>query len=154
MKVTILRRMPPKAKPGNLLSRVRKIAMALPDTEESTRLGGSPHFYVRGKIFTGCGHEGGVWSFGAKVGLELQSLLVARDGIHIAKYVGRYGWISVDEDALQNEDELRHLIELSYDLISAKAPGGKLAAASQHAAPKQAAPKHTATMAAKKAAKK
>jgi predicted DNA-binding protein (MmcQ/YjbR family) len=154
MKVTILRRMPPKAKPGNLLSRVRKIAMALPDTEESTRLGGSPHFYVRGKIFTGCGDEGGVWSFGAKVGLELQSLLVARDGIHIAKYVGRYGWISVDEHALQNEDELRHLIELSYDLISAKAPGGKLAAASTRTAPKQAAPKHTATTAAKKAAKK
>ncbi|MGK0349627.1 MAG: putative DNA-binding protein (MmcQ/YjbR family) [Planctomycetota bacterium] len=149
MMVTILRRMPSKAKPSNLLSRVRKIAMALPDTEESTRLGGSPHFYVRGKIFTGCGDEGGVWSFGAKVGLELQSLLVVRDGIHIAKYVGRYGWISVDEHALQNEDELRQLIELSYDLISAKAPGGKLAAA-----PKQAAPKHTATMAAKKAAKK
>ncbi|MFT4514547.1 MAG: putative DNA-binding protein (MmcQ/YjbR family) [Planctomycetota bacterium] len=132
--------MSPKAKPGNLLSRVRKIAMALPDTEESSRLGGSPHFYVRGKIFSGCGDEGGVWSFGAKVGLELQSVLIQREGIHIAKYVGRYGWISVDEHAVQDEGELRQLIELSYDLISAKAPGGK----------KKAAPKPAAKKAAKK----
>ena len=81
--------MSPKAKSGNLLSRVRKIAMALPDTEESSRLGGSPHFYVRCKIFAGCGDETGVWAFGVKVGLELQSLLIEREGIHVAKYVGR-----------------------------------------------------------------
>ena len=135
--------MSPKAKSGNLLDRVREIALSLPDTEESSRLGGSPHFYVRGKIFTGCGEESGVWSFGAKVGLELQSLLIEREGIHVAKYVGRYGWISVDESALQDEAELRQLIELSYDLISAKAPGGKKKAA-----------KKIAKIGAKKAAKK
>ena len=55
----------------DLLSRVRQIALALPDTEESTRLGGSPHFYVRGKIFAGCA-EGPAASLGVKVGLELQ----------------------------------------------------------------------------------
>lgn len=81
---------------------------------------------------------------GPQVGLELQSLLVEREGIHIAKYVGRYGWITVDEHALQNEDELRHLIELSYDLVSAKAPGGK----------KKPTPQKPAATVAKKAAKK
>lgn len=135
--------MSPKAKSGNLLDRVREIALSLPDTEESSRLGGSPHFYVRGKIFTGCGEESGVWSFGAKVGLELQSLLIEREGIHVAKYVGRYGWISVDESALQDEAEMRQLIELSYDLISAKAPGGN-----------KKATKKIAKQGAKKAAKK
>jgi len=118
-----------KSNAGNLLARVRKIAMSFPDTEESSRLGGSPHFYVRGKIFAGCGDEGGTWSFGVKVGLELQSILVERPGIHVAKYVGRYGWISVDEDALQDEAELRRLVEMSYELISSKAPGGKKKAA-------------------------
>ena len=127
--------MSPKAKSGNLLDRVREIALSLPDTKESSRLGGSPHFYVRGKI--------GVWSFGAKVGLELQSLLIEREGIHVAKYVGRYGWISVDESALQDEAEMRQLIELSYDLISAKAPGGNKKVA-----------KKIAKQGAKKAAKK
>ena len=117
-----------KAAAVDLLSRVRQIALSFPDTEESSRLGGSPHFYVRGKIFAGCGDETGGWAFGVKVGLELQSLLIERDGIHVAKYVGRYGWISVEEHALQDDDELFRLIELSYDLISAKAPGGKKAA--------------------------
>ncbi|MCK5943234.1 MAG: MmcQ/YjbR family DNA-binding protein [Planctomycetes bacterium] len=112
-----------KSKGGSLLERVRAVALALPDTEESDRLGGSPHFYVRGKIFAGCGDEDGGWAVGMKVGLELQSILIQRDGIEVAKYVGRYGWISVAEEALQGDDELRELVELSYGLVSAKAPG-------------------------------
>jgi predicted DNA-binding protein (MmcQ/YjbR family) len=106
-----------------LLDRVRRLALALPDTEESSRLGGEPHFYVRGKIFTGCGRGDGGWSFGVKVGLERQALLVTRPGIRVAKYVGRYGWIEVDEAALTGADELRHLIELSYSLIAPGAAG-------------------------------
>lgn len=105
------------AKP-DLLQRVRRICLALPDTEESSRLGGSPHFYVRGKIFAGCGEEDGTWAFGVKVGLELQSLLIERPGITVAKYVGRYGWITVEERALQDEAELQRLLNLSYGLIS------------------------------------
>lgn len=112
------------ARKDNLLERVRTICLALPETEESSRLGGSPHFYVRGKIFAGCGDDGGSWGIGVKVGLELQSLLVERPGITVAKYVGRYGWISVEESALQDDDELRRLLELSYELVEANAPGG------------------------------
>ena len=115
------------AKP-NLLERVRKICLALPDTEESSRLGGSPHFYVNGKIFAGCGEEDGAWGFGCKVGLELQSILVQRPGITVAKYVGRYGWISVDEEALQDEAELQRLLHLSYDLITGKRADGDVPA--------------------------
>jgi len=115
--------MSPGARRQTLLDRVRTIALALPETEESDRLGGSPHFYVRGKIFAGCGDEQGSWGCGVKVGLELQSLMVQRDGIEVAKYVGRYGWIRVAEHALQGDAELRQLVELSYDLVSAKAPG-------------------------------
>lgn len=107
-------------KKPNLLERVRRIALALPATEESSRLGGSPHFYVNGKIFAGCGEEDGEWGFGCKVGLELQSLMITRLGITVAKYVGRYGWISVDEAALQDEAELERLIWLSYELIAGK----------------------------------
>lgn len=114
-----------------LLDRVRRIALALPHTEESSRLGGSPHFYVHGKIFTGAGEADGKWSFGAKVGLERQAILVTRPGIHVAPYVGRYGWITVDEDALESEGELRALIELSYELVAAKVPKAKRRTAKQ-----------------------
>ncbi len=125
------------AKP-NLLERVRRICLALPDTEESSRLGGSPHFYVGGKIFAGCGEEDGEWGFGVKVGLDLQSLLIARPGIHVAKYVGRYGWISVEERALQDEAELKRLLLLSYDLISG---GGSICSTEKPAKEKTTAKK-------------
>ncbi|MEO6597364.1 MAG: MmcQ/YjbR family DNA-binding protein [Planctomycetota bacterium] len=148
----------------NLLERVRRICLALPDTEESSRLGGSPHFYVGGKIFAGCGEEDGAWGFGVKVGLELQSLMVTRPGIHVAKYVGRYGWISVDEEALQGEAELQHLIHLSYELITGKAgsvcstkPAAKKKGADKKAPMKTPAKKPVekpAKKKAKKAAKK
>ena len=101
-----------RAKPGRsaLLARVRRICGALPDTEESSRLGGQPHFYVRGKIFAGCGEENGGWCVGMKVGLELQSLLVKRPGFLVAKYVGRYGWITVEERGLADDAELERLV--------------------------------------------
>ena len=116
----------------DLLQRVRRICAELPDTEESSRLGGEPHFYVGGKIFAGCGSDGGAPCVGLKVGLELQSLLVTRPGIHVAKYVGRYGWISVEQQALADDAELERLLKLSYGLITGEGmcgPGAKPAAA-------------------------
>lgn len=108
----------------DLLTRVRSICHALPDTEESDRLGGT-HFYVRGKIFAGCGDDEGGWRLGVKVGLELQSILITRPGFHVAKYVGKHGWISVEEGALQGDEEMRTLVQRSYELIAAGAPKAK-----------------------------
>lgn len=123
----------------DLLQRVRAICLALPDTEESDRLGG-PHFYVRGKIFAGCGDDEGGWRLGVKVGLELQSILITRPGFHVAKYVGKHGWISVEAEALQDDAELRTLVRCSYDLIAAGAPAAK----AQRAKPRPTAKKATA----------
>lgn len=122
----------------DLLTRVRKVALALPDTEESTRLGGEPHFYVRGKIFAGAHVEAGGGTMGVKVGLERQAILITRPGIEVAKYVGRYGWISVAESALSGDAELRDLVELSYELVASKLPGANV---SRSAARKKAAKK-------------
>lgn len=119
---------PAKSKPARaraaalpLLERVRRIALALPDTTESSRLGGSPHFYVRGKIFCGCGEEDGRAGIGVKVGLDRQALLIQQPGYTIAKYVGRYGWVDVDESVLRSDRTLRDLIERSYALIAGAA---------------------------------
>ena len=103
----------------DLLARVRRLCLAKADTEESARLGGEPHFYVGGKIFAGCGIENGVWCVGMKVGLELQSVLITRPGFRIAKYVGKHGWITVEEPALQSDAELSELLQRSYQLIAA-----------------------------------
>ena len=117
-------------KKPDLLARVRRICSALPDTEESSRLGGEPHFYVRGKIFAGCGAELGVASVGMKVGLDLQAILIQRPGIHVAKYVGKHGWITVEERALADDAELERLLHRSYELIAARPPGRAKAAPS------------------------
>ena len=111
----------------DLLTRVRRLCLAKPDTEESTRLGGEPHFYVRGKIFAGCSIENGVWCVGMKVGLELQSVLITRPGFRVAKYVGKHGWITVEERALQDDAELAKLLRLSYELIAAGTAKKKVA---------------------------
>ncbi len=105
----------------DLLARVRRICAKLPGTEQSSRLGGEPHFYVGGKIFCGCGTEDGAASVGMKVGLDLQAVLITRPGFRVAKYVGKHGWINVDDSALADDAELERLIRRSYDLITGAA---------------------------------
>ncbi len=112
----------------DLLTRVRRLCLAKPNTEESARLGGEPHFYVGGKIFAGCGVEDGVGCVGMKVGLELQSVLITRPGFRVAKYVGKHGWITVEERALQDDAELAELLQRSYELIAAGKAKKKVAA--------------------------
>lgn len=130
-----------------LLDRVRSFCLGLPATEESARLGGEPHFYVNGKIFAGCGIEDGRWCVGMKVGLDLQPILVSRPGFRIAKYVGKHGWITVEEQALADDAELRQLLQRSYELIAAgkgrRKVGGGVArtAALQPAAKAKGAPR-------------
>jgi predicted DNA-binding protein (MmcQ/YjbR family) len=101
-----------------LLQRVRRLCLAKADTEESSRLGGEPHFYVNGKIFAGCGPENGVPCVGMKVGLDLQAILIQRPGFRIAKYVGKHGWITVEGPALADDDELAELLQRSYALVA------------------------------------
>ena len=121
---------------NDLLARVRKFCLSLPNTEESTRLGGEPHFYVGGKIFAGCGDDGAGAQVGMKVGLDLQAILVTRPGFHVAKYVGKHGWISVDAAALADDAELHRLLRISYDLIA----GGKARTAAKKPSKPRAKP--------------
>jgi predicted DNA-binding protein (MmcQ/YjbR family) len=128
----------------DLLTRVRSYCLSLPDTEESSRLGGEPHFYVGGKIFAGCGREDGIWCVGMKVGLELQSLLVTQPGFRVAKYVGKHGWVTVEAKAVPTDKELHRLLQISYDLIT----GGS----ASKMKPSKAAPRKAAAPAKRKAA--
>ena len=49
--------------------------------------------------------------------------LIEREDIRPAPYVGRYKWVLLDRlDALP-DGELRELIQQSYEMVAAKAPG-------------------------------
>jgi predicted DNA-binding protein (MmcQ/YjbR family) len=81
-------------------------------------------FKVRGKIFAFLGHHdhAGVT---VKVPPDEIDRLLAFPYIKRSRYIGRYGWVSV---SIGNEDTLDlalRLVDQSYDLIAAKARGGR-----------------------------
>ena len=75
---------------------VRRIALALPETEEKLTWETDVTFRVRDKIFA-IGGEGAD-RVSIKAGLETQAELIELDPATFAKsaYVGRFGWITVD----------------------------------------------------------
>jgi predicted DNA-binding protein (MmcQ/YjbR family) len=102
------------------LDRLRKIALAFPDTEE-TMTWGEPHFRVKGKIFCGYGKEKGKEVIGFKLEMEHADILVQNDlRFTRAPYVGHKGWVSMDAKGIRDWDEVQTLIEESYRLISSK----------------------------------
>jgi predicted DNA-binding protein (MmcQ/YjbR family) len=118
----------PAAKSDRTLERLRKICLALPDTKE-TLIWGHPHFRVGEKIFCGYGHEDGKASIGFKVTMDDQDALIMRDGFRIAKYVGRYGWVTMDLTQSADWGEVEDLVHESYELIAPKTSLAKIGAA-------------------------
>ena len=81
---------------------VRRLALALPESEEVVTWGTDLTFRVRGKIFAIGGEDSDGVSI--KATLDAQEDLLALDAKTFSKapYVGRYGWINV---RLQTIDE-------------------------------------------------
>jgi len=113
-------------KPARALERLRRICLALPDTKE-TLTWGEPHFRVGEKIFCGFGENGGQPVMGCKVTMDHQDALIMCEGFRIAKYVGRYGWISMDITGDTDWGEVEDLVYESYELIAPKKSLAKIA---------------------------
>jgi len=77
------------------LERLRRTALALPETTEEVAWEDHPTFRVRNKIFVITGFT--AESITVKATPEDQEALVAtHPRISVAAYVGRYGWVSMD----------------------------------------------------------
>ena len=100
------------------IDRLRKLCLALPETEERETWG-DVTFRVREKMFAITGYDAeGVT---VKATPEDQAALVAADPrITVASYVGRYGWVSVDLTGDVDWDEVRELVLDSYRLVAPK----------------------------------
>lgn len=76
----------------------QQLALSLPGAEERETWG-HPTFRVRDKIFAsmGVGTNGVGVTAGVKASLEEQADLIARypETFAVARYTGRYGWVSV-----------------------------------------------------------
>jgi predicted DNA-binding protein (MmcQ/YjbR family) len=106
-----------------LLTRLRAICLALPETTE-VQAWGHPTFRVKDKIFASFGGDAtGAASMGVKCTMDMQSALVASDPrFTIAPYVGKHGWVHLDLGPEVKVDwgEIEALVAESYRLI---APG-------------------------------
>jgi hypothetical protein len=107
-----------------LIERLRKIALALPDSSEKLSHG-EPTFFTAGRTFAmidnnhhGSGHVA-VWC-NAPVGA--QESLVAADPRHffVPPYVGKSGWLGVRLDSGLAWPVIKDLIAQAHDTTAAK----------------------------------
>jgi predicted DNA-binding protein (MmcQ/YjbR family) len=80
---------------------------------------------VGGKIFAFLGGDG----IGVKCGRDADEAAELRhrypQAATVMAYIGRYGWNTVSLDGTVPDDELRELIDASYDAVVAKLPKSK-----------------------------
>ncbi len=99
---------------------IQRHCLAKPEATEDYPWG-DVAWKVRGKMFAATSPDSN--QVGVKSTLEKQAVLIQHPNVEIAHYVGRYGWVTVtvvDKDTLQL---LLELIDESYEMVEAKAPG-------------------------------
>jgi predicted DNA-binding protein (MmcQ/YjbR family) len=104
---------------GPKVERMRKIALALPETHEEITWGEDVNFRVGKKIFCFPGSE----SITIKVDPDERESLLATGRFTVAPYVGRFGWLRMDVSGpvkALDWDEIAELITTSYCLIAPK----------------------------------
>jgi predicted DNA-binding protein (MmcQ/YjbR family) len=118
---------------------IRESCLAFPQATENMQWGDDLCFKIGGKIFAIIGLDNPRLCF--KCTPEAFAELIEREDIHPAPYVGRYKWVMLDRLDAVRWDELRELIQESYEMVAAKAPGKKKRSAKRKAAPKSGAAK-------------
>jgi len=136
-----------------IYKKIREICLALPDTKE-TFPWGEPHFRVREKIFAGFGDEDGKPTVGFKLKMEHANAIIEDPRFERAKYVGRYGWVSMDASKVTDWEMVRGMILESYTLIAPKRTLAKLGDGPRAKTAKKKAVAKKKTVAKKKAVTK
>jgi predicted DNA-binding protein (MmcQ/YjbR family) len=104
------------------IEQLRKFCLSLPNATEDVKWGNDLAFCIGAKMFAVTGvdaNEGGV-SF--KCTPEKFAELTEIDGIVPAAYVARYHWVTVRKPSAIATDELKELIQTSYNLVRDKLP--------------------------------
>jgi len=108
-----------------LSAKVRAICLSFPDTKE-TPTWGQPHFRVGEKIFAGFGEEDGRATLGFKLEMDHARAILRDKRFTPAPYVGHKGWVSMDLTGAVDWNQVRELVEESYELIAPKKSLAKL----------------------------
>lgn len=73
---------------------------------------------VRGKLFAGTNQAGEAVT--VKSSLDKQAVLIQHPDIEVAKYVGKYGWVTITLASNETLDLALELIDESYDAVFKK----------------------------------
>ena len=90
------------------IAELRDFCMSLPGTHEKETWGDAEHagdvtFRVRDKIYLITGQHGGGASIRTDKSQQIDLLASFPDAVSVAPYVGRFGWVNVQLDALDPE---------------------------------------------------
>jgi hypothetical protein len=110
------------------IQRVRRICATLPDSTEKLSHG-EPTFFTRKKVyamFSNNHHQDGHIAVMVPVAPGLQATLLKTSPrkYYYPPYVGVKGWIGIELEEVDDEELREHLFE-AWQLINAKAGGGK-----------------------------
>lgn len=114
---------------------IRKFCLSLPDASEKLQWGDALCFKIADKMFAVLGLDNPRLSL--KCTPEIFAELIERESVRPSPYLGRHKWVMLERlDAVGNE-ELRHLIRQSFEMVRAKAPRKKKASGARKRAPKK-----------------
>lgn len=99
---------------GDMLERVRKICLALPEAVEIIDGFGHHTFKINGKSFVISGESDKGFRLSFKSDRETQVLLLQKEYFFKTPYIGQHGWVSIENPESENWGELSDLIQEAY----------------------------------------
>jgi predicted DNA-binding protein (MmcQ/YjbR family) len=106
---------------AEILKKLRRVCLALPDAEETVSFG-HPTFRVRGgKIFSVLETYKGELGMCVNVGKLMQGIFLDDPRFFRTPYVGKHGWVTLRAHAARlNWQEISELVKGSYLLVAPK----------------------------------
>jgi len=104
------------------IEQLRKYCHSFPGATEDIKWGADLCFCVGAKMFCVTGADSIAGGMSIKCTPEKFDELIEREGIDPAAYVGRYKWVRIADLDSVAPNELKALIEKSYQLVFDKLP--------------------------------
>lgn len=101
---------------------IRKFCLSFPGATEDVKWENDLTFCVGRKMFAVTGLDTATQSISFKCTPEKFAELTEKDGIIPAHYVARYHWVTVEKPGAIKADELKTLIQKSYEMVREKLP--------------------------------
>ncbi|NHM31363.1 MmcQ/YjbR family DNA-binding protein [Neobacillus terrae] len=99
---------------AGMIEKVRNICLALPEAAEIIDGFGHNTFKINGKSFVISGESEKGFSLSFKSDRETQELLLQKEHFSKTPYIGRHGWVSIQNPNGEDWVELKDLIQEAY----------------------------------------